>query len=77
MEKILINKLSESEAFVEMYGVSVTRSSVKLLKNNRHPSHYMTNVMLAALEKIGVQAELRDVEFDEEKCHFKEHWKIL
>jgi len=77
MEKILINKLSENEALVEMYGVSVTRSSVKMLRENKQPSHYMTNIMLAGLRRIGVQAELKDVEFDEEKRHFKEHWKIL
>ena len=77
MEKILINKLSENEAFVEMYGVSVTKSSVKMLREAKQPSHYMTNIMLAALKKLGVRAELKDVEFDEEKHHFKEYWKIL
>ena len=77
MEKILINKLSENEAFVEMHGVSVTRSSVKMLKENKQPSHYMTNIMIAALKKLGIRAELKDVEFDEEKCHFKEHWRVL
>jgi len=77
MERILINKLSESEAFVEMFGVSVTNSSVKMLKEGKEPSHYMTNVMMAALQKLGVRAELEDVSFDERKSHFKEHWKIL
>lgn len=77
MEKILINKLSESEAFVEMYGVSVTTSSVKMLKEGKQPSHFMTNIMLAALRKLGIQAELEDVGFDEEQCYFREHWKIL
>lgn len=77
MRKILIKKLSENEAFVEMYGVSVTKSSVKMLREAKQPSHYMTNIMLAALKKLGVRAELKDVEFDEEKRHFKEHWKIL
>ena len=77
MEKILINKVSENEAFVEMYGVSVTRSSVKMLREAKQPSHYMTNIMLAALKKLGVRAELKDVQFDEEKCQFKERWKIL
>jgi hypothetical protein len=77
MEKILINKLGENEALVEMHGVSVTNSSVKLLKENKQPSHYMTNIMLAALRKLGVEAELKDVEFDEKKRKFKEHWRIL
>lgn len=77
MEKILINKLGESQALVEMYGVSVTKSSAKMLKEKKQPSHYMTNIMLASLKKLGIQAELEDVSFDDKKCYFKEHWKIL
>ena len=77
MERIVIERLSEEEALVEMHGVSVTESSVKLLREGRHPSHYMTNIMLAALSRLGIQAELRDVSFDEEARRFKEHWKIL
>jgi hypothetical protein len=77
MKKIFINKLSETEAIVEMHGVTVTKSSVKLIKEGKHPSHYMTNIMHAALRKLGIEAELEDLEFNEEECRFKEHWKIL
>lgn len=77
MDKILINRVGENEALVEMHGVSVTRSSVKILKENKQPSHYMTNIMIAALKKLGIQAKLKEVEFDEKNCHFKEYWKIL
>jgi len=77
MERIVINRLSEDEALVEMFGVSVTKSSVQLLKAGKQPSHYMTNIMLSALKRIGIQAELEDVAFDEKECHFKEHWKII
>lgn len=77
MERIVVERLSEEEAFVEMYGVSVTSSSVKLLREGKHPSHYMTNIMLAALGRLGIHAELRDVAFDEQGRKFKEHWKIL
>ena len=77
MEKILINKLSENEALVEMHGVSVTKSSARLLKENKQPSHYMTNIMLAALRKLGIEAKLEDVDFDEANRKFREHWKIL
>lgn len=77
MQKIIIDRLSEDEAFVEMHGVSVTLSSVKLLKEGKSPSHYMTNIMLAALRRLGIQAELMDVSFDEKARRFKEHWKIL
>jgi len=77
MEKIVIERLGEDEAFVEMYGVSVTSSSVRLLRDGKHPSHFMTNIMLAALSRLGIQAKLTDVAYDEEACKFKEHWRIL
>lgn len=77
MEKILIDRLNEKEAIVEMFGVSVTKSSADLLKVGKHPSHYMTNIMLAALRRLGIKAELRDVNYDEKERHFKEHWTIL
>lgn len=77
MEKIVIERLNEDEALVEMHGVSVTKSSVRLLRDGKQPSHFMTNIMIAALSRLGIQAELRDVSFDEEAQRFKEHWKIL
>jgi hypothetical protein len=77
MEQIRINRIDEKEASVEMFGVSVTASSAKLLGEKKEPSHYMTNVMFAALKRLGVKAELKDMEFDREKKHFKEYWKIL
>lgn len=77
MEKIRVNKLSEREAIVEMYGVCVTESSAKLLRERKQPSHYMTNIMFAALRRLGVQADLRDMEYDRKKAYFKEYWKIL
>ncbi len=77
MDKILINKLSEKEAIVEMRGVTVTYSSAKLLREDRHPSHFMTNIMFAALKRLGIQADLRDMEYNEKEARFKEYWKIL
>jgi hypothetical protein len=77
MKEIRINRIDEKEATVEMLGVSVTDSSAQLVGEKKQPSHYMTNVMFAALKKLGVQAELRDMEFDREEKHFKEYWKIL
>jgi hypothetical protein len=77
MEEIRINRIDEKEAMVEMLGVSVTNSSAQLLGEKKQPSHYMTNVMFAALKTLGVQAELRDMEFDRGEKHFKEYWKIL
>ena len=77
MEQIRINRIDEKEATVEMLGVSVTDSSAKLLGEKKQPSHYMTNVMFAALKRLGARAELRDMEFDRAEKHFKEYWKIL
>jgi hypothetical protein len=77
MGKVLINKLGDDEAFVEMYEVSVTKSSAMMIREGKAPSHFMTNIMFAALKRLGIQAELEDVGFDEERRHFKEHWKIL
>jgi hypothetical protein len=77
MEQIQINRIDEKEATVEMLGVSVTDSSATLLGEKKQPSHYMTNVMFAALKKFGFRAELRDMEYDRDKKHFKEYWKIL
>ena len=77
MEKILINKLSESEAIVEMYGVSVTESSADLLRAGKQPSHFMTNIMLAALRRMGIQAELKDVDYNRDERRFRERWTVL
>lgn len=77
MEKISIDKLSEKEASIEMQGVSVAESSARLLKENKHPSHYMTNIMFAALSRFGVKADLKDLKYDLTKARFKESWKII
>jgi hypothetical protein len=77
MEQIRINRIDEKEAIVEMLGVSVTDSSATLLGEKKQPSHYMTNVMFAALKRLGVEAELKDMEYDRKEKHFKEYWKIL
>jgi hypothetical protein len=77
MEEIRINRIDEKEAIVEMLGVSVTDSSARLLGEKKQPSHYMTNIMFAALKRLGVQAELRDMEYNRDEKHFKEYWKIL
>jgi hypothetical protein len=77
MQKITIQKLSEHEAIVEMQQVSVTRSSAQLLQADKQPSHFMTNIMFAALRRRGVQADLRHMDYDVENATFKEYWKIL
>lgn len=77
MERIVIDRLSDREAVVEMHGVTVTASSTKLLREGRRPSHFMTNLMFAALGRFSIRAELRDMEYDGGARRFKEYWKIL
>jgi hypothetical protein len=77
MEKISINRLSEKDAIVEMHGVTVAESSAKLLKEGNKPSHFMTNIMFAALRRLAIQADLKDMEYDVKEARFKEYWKIL
>ncbi|MCS7138124.1 MAG: hypothetical protein NZ941_07135, partial [Candidatus Caldarchaeum sp.] len=61
---------------VDMYGVSVLDSSVKLTDEDREPSHIMTNTMFAALDEMGYEAELIDLLFDKEANHVREKWII-
>ncbi len=77
MERIVVNKLSDTEAVVEMHGVTVTESSARLLGEGCAPSHYMTNMMFAALKGLAIRADLQDVEYDAAAARFKEHWRIL
>lgn len=53
MKKIEIQRKSETEAIVDMYGVSVLDSSIKLTSEGKEPSHIMTNTMFAALDELG------------------------
>ena len=63
MQQIIIQRFGDYEAVVEMKGVAVTRSSNEILSRGQQPSHFMTNIMLAALKRIGVEAELEDVKY--------------
>ncbi len=74
MEKIDITRRSDKELELDMYGVSVLNSSLKLVESGRAPSHYMTNIMFAALQDYGIDAELIDLGFDTEENHVKEKW---
>lgn len=76
MERILINRISENELELDMFGVSVLDSSVELVRSGKSPSHYMTNIMFAALEDYGIDAELIDLGFDTERNHVKERWVL-
>jgi len=76
MEKIEIKRVSDRELLLKMHGVSVLDSSVKLVDSGMAPSHYMTNLMFAALKEYGVEAELIDLGFDVEKNVVQEKWVL-
>jgi hypothetical protein len=73
MERIEIKETDEGLQ-LDMYGVSVLRSSDKLVRSGMAPSHIMTNIMFAALREAGIEAELRELEIDVDKGHVREMW---
>lgn len=77
MERVSIHRLSEKDAIVEINGVTVAESSARLLKEGNAPSHFMTNIVFAALKTYAIQAGLKDMEYDEKETRFWEYWKIL
>lgn len=77
MERIELTKVSPGEVIVNMYGVSVAESSKRLVDEGSAPSHYMTNLMFAALKELcGVKAEIIHLELDREKGTGKEKWVL-
>jgi len=80
MRRIELTEVTDSEAIIDMYGVSVAESSKRLADEGLIPSHYMTNMMFAALEDLhGVEASIThlDIEIpDEEIDHVRERWAL-
>jgi len=80
MSKIRLTKVEEDEVIIEMFGVSVTRSSIRLTEEGASPSHFMTNLMFAALEEVsGVRADIYDLTLEqpsEETGYAKEKWVL-
>lgn len=80
MARISLTRVTENEVIIEMYGVSVARSSKRLINEKASPSHFMTNLMFAALKDVcGVKADITDLDFDvPEKGldHFREKWVL-
>ena len=49
-----------------MFGVSVIKSSIRLTEEGDSPSHFMTNLMFAALREIsGVRADIYDLTLEQ------------
>ncbi|MET1127894.1 MAG: hypothetical protein ABWW70_01055, partial [Thermoproteota archaeon] len=76
VERIEIERVSEEELVVDMKGVSVLESSMRLVNERKEPSHIMTNTMFAALKEAGYEAELEELLFDPEANRARERWKL-
>jgi len=80
MSKIQLTKVEEDEVIIEMFGVSVTKSSIRLTEEGASPSHFMTNLMFGALADLcGVRADIYDLTLEqpsEETGYAKEKWVL-
>lgn len=76
MGRIEVNRVSDTEMIVDMYQVSVLDSSMQLTDEGYAPSHFMTNLMFAALREFGMTAELEELVFEGEVDHVRERWSL-
>jgi len=80
MSKIQLTKVEENEVVIEMFGVSVIKSSIRLVEGGDSPSHFMTNLMFAALKEVsGVRADIIDLTLEQpsaETGYAKEKWVL-
>ena len=80
MSKIQLTKVEEDEVIIEMFGVSVIKSSIRLVEGGASPSHFMTNLMFAALKELsGVRADIYDLTLEQpsaETGYAKEKWVL-
>ena len=66
MSRIQLTKVEEGEVIIEMFGVSVVKSSISLVEGGASPSHFMTNLMFAALKEVsGVHADIYDLTLEQ------------
>jgi len=80
MSKIQLTKVEEDEVIIEMFGVSVIESSIRLTEGGASPSHFMTNLMFAALKEVsGVHADIYDLTLEQpsaETGYGREKWVL-
>lgn len=78
--KINLTEVTENEVIIDMYGVSVAGSSKRLLNESAAPSHYMTNLMFAALKDLcdlGANITHLAIEIPEKEIdHVREKWVL-
>ena len=80
MAKIKLTKVEENEVIIEMYGVSVIKSSKRLTNEGASPSHFMTNLMFATLKDLcDIRAEIKDLTLEipaAEAGYAREKWTL-
>ena len=80
MNAINLTKVTEHEVIIDMYGVSVAESSKRLVDGKMEPSHYITNMMFAALKELHhMEAEITHLDIQipkEEIDHVREKWTL-
>ena len=78
MARIELKRVEDDEVLIEMYGVSVIASSIRLTREAASPSHIMTNLMFAALKDLcGVRADIVDLTLEQPSPrtgYAKEKW---
>jgi len=80
LAKIQLTKVSKDEVIIEMFGVSVIKSSIRLTNQGDSPSHFMTNLMFAALKEIcSLKADIQDLLLEQpsdKTGYTKEKWTL-
>jgi len=80
MSKIQLSKVEEDEVIIEMFGVSVNKSSIRLVEGGSSPSHFMANLMFAALKEVSsVHGDIYDLTLEQpsaETGYAKEKWVL-
>jgi len=76
-ERVVVKRVSDKVLEMDMYGISVIKSSYELIHGGFSPSHISTNLMFAALENQGVTADLEELHFDLNTNHVKERWTLV
>jgi len=75
MEKIEIREAEDLVYLIEMYGGPAHDSSQRLIAEGHSPSHLLTNTMFAALDAMGLRAELEHLDVSD-AANTTERWQL-
>ena len=80
MSKIQLSKVEEDYVIIEMFGVSVIKTSIRMVDGGSSPSHFMMNLVFAALKEMsGVHADVYDLTLQQPSAktgYAKEKWVL-